>query len=319
MRVPDHPRSRGVYTSAAWAQDLDAGSSPLARGLPLDAARGLPHSGIIPARAGFTAGHPHGDETTPDHPRSRGVYADDNSAFGNLAGSSPLARGLRGAHSLQESVGRIIPARAGFTSPRRRGSGRSPDHPRSRGVYVAGEMLSGVDDGSSPLARGLPAGPTTCSPGRVDHPRSRGVYPARPRMRRRTHGSSPLARGLLPGHDPLRPGPRIIPARAGFTAVPRDHRRHRRDHPRSRGVYSQPASRDRAAGGSSPLARGLRETLTEALTRARIIPARAGFTGGISAHVHPAADHPRSRGVYPEQVSYGGLAEGSSPLARGLR
>ena len=156
MRVPDHPRSRGVYTSAAWAQDLDAGSSPLARGLPLDAARGLPHSGIIPARAGFTAGHPHGDETTPDHPRSRGVYADDNSAFGNLAGSSPLARGLRGAHSLQESVGRIIPARAGFTSPRRRGSGRSPDHPRSRGVYGRKGRPPRSLVGSSPLARGLP-------------------------------------------------------------------------------------------------------------------------------------------------------------------
>ena len=157
VRCPwDHPRSRGVYTSAAWAQDLDAGSSPLARGLPLDAARGLPHSGIIPARAGFTAGHPHGDETTPDHPRSRGVYADDNSAFGNLAGSSPLARGLRGAHSLQESVGRIIPARAGFTSPRRRGSGRSPDHPRSRGVYGRKGRPPRSLVGSSPLARGLP-------------------------------------------------------------------------------------------------------------------------------------------------------------------
>ena len=117
-------------------------------------------------------------------------------------------------------------------------------------------------------------------------------------MRRRTHGSSPLARGLLPGHDPLRPGPRIIPARAGFTAVPRDHRRHRRDHPRSRGVYSQPASRDRAAGGSSPLARGLRETLTEALTRARIIPARAGFTAGRCGRRERHRDHPRSRGVY---------------------
>ena len=115
MRVPDHPRSRGVYTSAAWAQDLDAGSSPLARGLPLDAARGLPHSGIIPARAGFTAGHPHGDETTPDHPRSRGVYADDNSAFGNLAGSSPLARGLPLLGRRRRRAQGIIPARAGFT------------------------------------------------------------------------------------------------------------------------------------------------------------------------------------------------------------
>ena len=51
--------------------------------------------------------------------------------------------------------------------------------------------------------------------------------------------------------------------------------------------------------GSSPLARGL--------------PRRA------RAPRRPCGDHPRSRGVYPEQVSYGGLTEGSSPLARGLR
>ena len=30
---------------------------------------------------------------------------------------------------------RIIPARAGFTDGRRRGHRRTPDHPRSRGVY----------------------------------------------------------------------------------------------------------------------------------------------------------------------------------------
>ena len=51
---PDHPRSRGVYAGKPSAAGVEAGSSPLARGL-------LPHGdpvadelGIIPARAGFT-------------------------------------------------------------------------------------------------------------------------------------------------------------------------------------------------------------------------------------------------------------------------
>ena len=71
----DHPRSRGVYTSARSPPTSVLGSSPLARGL-----RYRPHETgeggrIIPARAGFTPlphfPYPHAG----DHPRSRGVYA----------------------------------------------------------------------------------------------------------------------------------------------------------------------------------------------------------------------------------------------------
>ena len=50
----DHPRSRGVYQSALNDLASATGSSPLARGLPGDAAPGEGDSG--------------------DHPRSRGVY-----------------------------------------------------------------------------------------------------------------------------------------------------------------------------------------------------------------------------------------------------
>ena len=52
-------------------------------------------SGIIPARAGFTAegaGHP---ATLEDHPRSRGVYGSIWVNIHSQIGSSPLARGLR--------------------------------------------------------------------------------------------------------------------------------------------------------------------------------------------------------------------------------
>ena len=51
---------------------------------------------------------------------------------------------------------RIIPARAGFTAGSRH-SGQDPrDHPRSRGVYDLDDLVTVEEEGSSPLARGLP-------------------------------------------------------------------------------------------------------------------------------------------------------------------
>ncbi len=50
----------------------------------------------------------------------------------------------------------------------------------------------------------------------------------------------------------------------------------------------------------------------------RIIPARAGFTRCAGLADLLAGDHPRSRGVYTDQLTVTGNASGSSPLARGL-
>ena len=111
----DHPRSRGVY----WLAVADAvgapGSSPLARGLLL-VRELLPRLvRIIPARAGFTRAPGAGPVDSPDHPRSRGVYGWHRDYGRRLAGSSPLARGLRErAPEVLVDLG-IIPARAGFT------------------------------------------------------------------------------------------------------------------------------------------------------------------------------------------------------------
>ena len=114
----DHPRSRGVYPQFSGVEPEIRGSSPLARGLPR--CRPLPHSttGIIPARAGFT---PEDDHALP---------------YGG--GSSPLARGLRGLRGPSVGGLGIIPARAGFTKSRSRARRPCADHPRSRGVYNAG-------------------------------------------------------------------------------------------------------------------------------------------------------------------------------------
>ena len=51
----DHPRSRGVYYVEREVDAYEVGSSPLARGLQVEAVREALEEGIIPARAGFTA------------------------------------------------------------------------------------------------------------------------------------------------------------------------------------------------------------------------------------------------------------------------
>ena len=53
-KVRDHPRSRGVYGCAVYVMPVDAGSSPLARGLLRHLGVIRVTQGIISARAGFT-------------------------------------------------------------------------------------------------------------------------------------------------------------------------------------------------------------------------------------------------------------------------
>ena len=53
-RTRDHPRSRGVYGRSSIFRTAATGSSPLARGLLVEAAGDAHPLGIIPARAGFT-------------------------------------------------------------------------------------------------------------------------------------------------------------------------------------------------------------------------------------------------------------------------
>ena len=172
------------------------------------------------------------------------------------------------------------------------------DHPRSRGVYDRDRRRSTTYFGSSPLARGLrqfarrrghlvgiiPAragftamtGQSRC--GQRDHPRSRGVYLWKLKRTPKEDGSSPLARGLRNAVTASSISNRIIPARAGFTLSTSAVMRLCPDHPRSRGVYSEPRTGASGSSGSSPLARGLHVEGACGEILARIIPARAGFT-----------------------------------------
>ena len=81
-----------------------------------------------------------------------------------------------------------------------------------------------AEEGSSPLARGLPRlalrlAAKELSGGEPDHPRSRGVYTQTTPVRPRHMGSSPLARGLQSREQQQQLADRIIPARAGFTGA----------------------------------------------------------------------------------------------------
>ena len=151
-RIPDHPRSRGVYVSCCCYVGQCVW--------------------IIPARAGFTLTALSAGGGGGDHPRSRGVYLGLKTEAWGLPGSSPLARGLPSPLAAPVLKGGIIPARAGFTRRSRSRLGKAADHPRSRGVYWRDTEDAPLLEGSSPLARGLPRLPA--------QPRGRiGIIPAR--------------------------------------------------------------------------------------------------------------------------------------------
>ena len=233
----DHPRSRGVYSDVFHRRLEIQGSSPLARGLLIRDNYPYARIRIIPARAGFTDADIRRAYRGGDHPRSRGVYPCPSRAIGYARGSSPLARGLRQDSLSTIRMMRIIPARAGFTTPPPASLVAAEDHPRSRGVYSSPARRPLAWSGSSPLARGLPQGP-----GR-DGGRS-GIIPARAGFTEvkidsgtPPAGSSPLARGLPFPYPTIPYSLGIIPARAGFTLRRCVADVTLMDHPRSRGVY----------------------------------------------------------------------------------
>ena len=192
------------------------------------------------------------------------------------------------------------------------------DHPRSRGVYYAGKAEPRQRWGSSPLARGLRRGGRSGRSPAADHPRSRGVYAVTSPSPVIVAGSSPLARGLRNAAEITATPTGIIPARAGFTPSLSTTCPAPRDHPRSRGVYRRHCPHHPGLHGSSPLARGLPQPQDEWVRGRGIIPARAGFTQVSMPRQVGKTDHPRSRGVYYEDMRTKLQVEGSSPLARGL-
>ena len=237
LAVRDHPRSRGEYDVAGDLPEVDGGSSPLSRGIPV-AVRCCSRSlRIIPALAGNTPNRNLTASLATDHPRSRGEYVVIPMKLTFHYGSSPLSRGILGRWLNPVAPVRIIPALAGNTRDYLTTPEGLEDHPRSRGEYHQTSSCVRTDHGSSPLSRGIPvllvAGP--CADGIIpalagntlvrrgghsrssDHPRSRGEYLLTKQSIGLWLGSSPLSRGIPIFAAKFCNTDRIIPALAGNT------------------------------------------------------------------------------------------------------
>ena len=153
--------------------------------------------------------------------------------------------------------------------------------------------------------------------GNPAHPRSRGEHGKIKHAVAWAVGSSPLARGTLPNQAISRLRLRLIPARAGNTALSTRRIGAYSAHPRSRGEHEELFSQGQQLCGSSPLARGTRRPPRRTHSRARLIPARAGNTCSRLSSRFGSAAHPRSRGEHFGLSRSRLTRTGSSPLARG--
>ena len=131
-------------------------------------------------------------------------------------------------------------------------------------------------------------------------------------------GSSPLSRGIPEGCCISTAAVRIIPALAGNTIVAALAYFGGRDHPRSRGEYSNSSIPGGMRTGSSPLSRGIPRPNGHLPHNRGIIPALAGNTSCLSRAGRFPGDHPRSRGEYVPLAFQRGREGGSSPLSRGI-
>ncbi len=238
------------------------GSSPRARGTPLQALDAGGLARFIPAGAGNTTNSTAVSSPTAVHPRGRGEHNTPESIANGQIGSSPRARGTHHEHPQRRRQPRFIPAGAGNTVVTGEEGGLPAVHPRGRGEHATVTGLAATSAGSSPRARGthirwlrigatdrfIPAGagntlppppppPLPSSPVTV-HPRGRGEHDAITAHMHYGVGSSPRARGTHPGQ--LRGGVplRFIPAGAGNTAIYLGGVPLWPVHPRGRGEHS---------------------------------------------------------------------------------
>ena len=93
--MPAHPRSRGEHGERPALDRLQPGSSPLARGTPVEIVYTVHGRRLIPARAGNTLSRVRLTPVSSAHPRSRGEHRGRRSPRMVNSGSSPLARGTR--------------------------------------------------------------------------------------------------------------------------------------------------------------------------------------------------------------------------------
>ena len=151
------------------------------------------------------------------------------------------------------------------------------------------------------------------------HPRSCGADTSGSVRRSVADGSSPLVRGGPSVEVGGVCGRRLIPARAGRTAMRLFLKWWDTAHPRSCGADLTQAVDGASDAGSSPLVRGGPIPACPAHPPTRLIPARAGRTGRGCRRQSTAPAHPRSCGADVSHLCAALGLYGSSPLVRGGR
>ena len=112
---------------------------------------------------------------------------------------------------------------------------------------------------------------------------------------------------------------RLIPARAGKTTRRRASPPTSRAHPRAGGENRSAPVENRQQEGSSPRGRGKHSHAIPERLHPRLIPARAGKTGGVVRRIAALAAHPRAGGENSSHSSRSSAPPGSSPRGRGKR
>ena len=193
--------------------------------------------GLIPARAGKTAGDVLPVSLMSAHPRAGGENTVRYWLPRRPTGSSPRGRGKQTAGNRPFRETRLIPARAGKTSPMRSAVSSRAAHPRAGGENADDGLTAGHPQGSSPRGRGKPfCAPCPASAGWLiparagktrlmsagmtqarAHPRAGGENAWIVRSVPPYNGSSPRGRGKLNHRNVCSCGRGLIPARAGKT------------------------------------------------------------------------------------------------------
>ena len=169
-----HPRAGGEHFTATHRIRIADGSSPRGRGTLEPPGAPQERRRFIPARAGNTRPASPSPPSTTVHPRAGGEHAVIAGAAIFKAGSSPRGRGTLALGLNNPVAFRFIPARAGNTSWRTRGSwvhsvhparagnttsrnavtSAPPVHPRAGGEHERAVLRIAVLAGSSPRGRG---------------------------------------------------------------------------------------------------------------------------------------------------------------------
>ncbi len=151
-----HPRMRGEHQTSSQSSVTHVGSSPHARGAPLE--RGHDHvpEGLIPSCAGSTPSSDPRPATLSAHPRMRGEHASLWTVITWVTGSSPHARGAPPVVKAAGAGEGLIPACAGSTLDAAPVPLVAVAHPRMRGEHTTSPAAYPCGVGSSPHARGAP-------------------------------------------------------------------------------------------------------------------------------------------------------------------